>query len=688
MIAIYKLVWSFFTWAAAWYLLKRFLQYLGGYVKGKTRVDFVDNLTEAHSLAILLFVASLFSSIAIHQQYAECNRVAIKVRAAVTGLVYRKSLRLSRVKGGAGEVINILSTDVTRINEAVLNFHFLWGAFVEVILILGLAFYEIGISAFPALGWVILLLPIQMYLGKRTNEFSRDQTKATTERVHLMSELLTAIKLIKFYAWEFPFDNKISDMRTHEMKLIFDSMVNKSVNYTVVFAIPVLAALTSLGMFVAINDRARFTASLSFTVLSLFNTLRYPFFMLPMAVKSTAGALTSFSRLNVFLQLDEVVPLLKSEAPEGCQEAFHMEDSDFKWDGAESDLPTIRGISISAKKGSKIAIVGDVGCGKSSVLAALLGQIRQVRGETVRVYGTTAYMSQEAWLLNLTLRDNVTFGQEFQTEKYKEVIRVCSLQRDLTLLLSGDRTEIAERGANLSGGQRQRVSLARAVYYDADIILMDDPLSAVDQHVGRHIFEECILKYLANKTVVIVMNQLQYLQQMDHVIYLSNGSIKSQGTFSHLMESDIEFNTLVTSHVVNDAAIIDNEFEEEEPMNDASFDPTASREVHPVEVPHGTGDVEAIMSLNSLSIANRDHLSSLNQRVNESTVRSMIERQNRTSILGDATDVAELMSRNEASRYSVIPEASALKVKTINFRQRKNKQRPMMQRQSERESSL
>jgi ABC-type lipoprotein export system ATPase subunit len=392
--------------------------------------------------------------------------------------------------------------------------------------------------------------------------------------------------------------------------------------------------------------------------------------------------------LNVFLQLDEVVPLLKSEAPEGCQEAFHMEDSDFKWDGAESDLPTIRGISISAKKGSKIAIVGDVGCGKSSVLAALLGQIRQVRGETVRVYGTTAYMSQEAWLLNLTLRDNVTFGQEFQTEKYKEVIRVCSLQRDLTLLLSGDRTEIAERGANLSGGQRQRVSLARAVYYDADIILMDDPLSAVDQHVGRHIFEECILKYLANKTVVIVMNQLQYLQQMDHVIYLSNGSIKSQGTFSHLMESDIEFNTLVTSHVVNDAAIIDNEFEEEEPMNDASFDPTASREVHPVEVPHGTGDVEAIMSLNSLSIANRDQLSSLNQRVNESTVRSMIERQNRTSILGDATDVAELMSRNEASRYSVIPEASALKVKTINFRQRKNKQRPMMQRQSERESSL
>lgn len=146
-----------------------------------------------------LFFTSLFSSICIHQQYGECNRIGIKVRAAITGLVYRKSLRLSRVKGGAGEVINILSIDVTRINDAVINFHFLWSAFVEVLLILAISFYEIRLSALPALGWVMVLFPIQMYLGKRTNDFSRDQTGKTTERVHLMSELLTAIKLIKVF---------------------------------------------------------------------------------------------------------------------------------------------------------------------------------------------------------------------------------------------------------------------------------------------------------------------------------------------------------------------------------------------------------------------------------------------------------------------------------------------------------
>ncbi|KAI8913700.1 P-loop containing nucleoside triphosphate hydrolase protein [Gorgonomyces haynaldii] len=537
-IAGYKLAWTVFTWAGAWYLLKMFLIFMG------SNADVVDG----HEIAIGLFLVSLFSSICIHQQYAECNRVGVKVRAAISGIVYRKSLRLSRVRGGAGEVINILSTDVTRINDAVVNFHFLWSAFVEVILILAIAGYEIQISALPALGWVLLLLPIQMYLGKRTNDFSRDQTQKTTERVHVMSEILTAIKLIKFYAWEAPFAEKIDGLRAQEMGLIYESMVNKAVNFTVVFAIPVLTALTSLGMYVALGNRL--TASVSFTVLSVFNTLRYPFFMLPMAVKSYVGALTSFSRLDNFLQQDEVTLLEPSTPPAGSDRAFEIKDSDFKWDGAEAQAPTLHNISLSVKKGHKVAIVGDVGCGKSSILAALLGQIRQIRGDKVKVYGTTAYMSQEAWLLNLTLRDNIVFGKEYDAKKYKEVIRVCSLQRDLTLLLSGDRTEIAERGANLSGGQRQRVSLARSVYYDADIVLMDDPLSAVDQHVGRHIFEECFMKHLKDKTIVVCINQLQYLSDFDHIVFVRDGTIRSQGTFDELMANDADFQFIVSSHTV------------------------------------------------------------------------------------------------------------------------------------------
>lgn len=626
-------------------------------------------------ISILLLLTSIASSICIHQQYAECNRVGIKVRAAISGLVYRKSLRLSRVKGGAGEVINIISADVTRINDAVVNFHFLWSAFVEVALIIILAFYEIGLSAFPAVFFILVLLPIQMYLGRRTSTLSRCQTEQGTIRVHNMSEILTAIKLIKFYAWELPFTEQVSAIREKEMGYIYANMMNKTVNYTVVFAIPVLAALSSLTMYVK-YDRP-LTASVSFTVLSLFNTLRYPFFMLPMAVKATAGAVTSFARLDRFMALEEVVPLNILKPPTGSDLAFEMNDCDFNWDGAEGDKPALSRISLKVKRGQKVAIVGDVGCGKSSLLAALLGQIRQTRGEPVKMYGTTAYMSQEAWLLNLTLRDNVTFGKPYDIARYKETIRVCSLQRDLTLLISGDRTEIAERGANLSGGQRQRVSLARTVYYDADILLLDDPLSAVDQHVGRHIFEECFQKNLKDKTVIVVLNQLQYLESMDYVVFVKDGAIKSQGSYDYLITTDELFKDMVASQVADSDEIEDPAFDEGEPMNVPDFDPDAIAPREPLESEDYMGSNDLLvppaktakdsnsnrfLAMNSLSVSNRSQLAAM-VKINESTVRSMIGRQNVTTISGAERDhdIAKVMMRNELSTYSVHHFKNALK---------------------------
>lgn len=430
------------------------------------------------------------------------------------------------------------------------------------------------------------------------------------------------------------------------MELIYGSMINKTINYTVVFAIPVLTSLTSLTMYVATGNIL--TPSVSFTVLSVYNTLRYPFFMLPVGVKAVAGALTAFARLDKFLVLEEVIPLLPQPPPKGSDLAFEMNDCDFKWDGAESNTPTLSKITLKIKKGTKVAIIGDVGCGKSSILAALLGQIRQVRGDSIKMYGTTAYMSQEAWLLNLTLRDNITFGKPYNVKQYKEVIRVSGLQRDLTLLVAGDRTEIAERGSNLSGGQRQRVSLARAVYYDADIILLDDPLSAVDQHVGRHIFQECFKKNLKSKTVILVMNQLQYLQDMDYIVYVKDGGIKTQGTFDELMANDPEFVALVSSHVSDGAMEGGEEDDVGELINDIEFDHDR------VIVKPKIKESDMNMLLNSLSVTNRDHLSAL-QDFNENTVRSMIERQASTSIPGAERNhnVAQIMLRNELSTYSM-----------------------------------
>jgi len=463
-----------------------------------------------------------------------------------------------------------------------------------------------------------------------------------------MSELLTAIKLIKFYAWEVPFAEKIEEIRALEMQHIYDGLITKTINYTVVFAIPVLVALSSLSMYVATGNTL--TASISFTTLSVFNTLRYPFFMLPMAVKSTVGAIAAISRINSFLQLEEVVELKPIKAPEGVDLAFEMENCDFKWDGTEGNKPTINNISLKIKKGSKVGIVGDVGCGKSSILAALLGQIRQVKGETVKVYGTTAYMSQEAWLLNVTLRENVLFGKQLEPERYKEVIRVAGLQRDLTLLVAGDQTEIAERGANLSGGQRQRVSLARSVYYGADIVLLDDPLSAVDQSVGRHIFEECFMKHLKEKTVICVINQLQYLEELDYIVFVQDGTIYAQGTYSELMENCQRFNDLVSTHVVESDSVEQEEDLGAVPMNDSTFNPMNSVPAINIEVNNAD-----IMEMNQMSVLSRNQLSiQAPKNVNEQTIRSLLEIQHSTRIEGAGPhhDVNKVILQNEFSVMS------------------------------------
>ncbi|KAG0082431.1 Multidrug resistance-associated protein 1 [Podila epicladia] len=532
MIGLWKLVWAAFTWAGAYYFLRVSIEFLEQHLPTKT----------GHLYAMGLLLTSLGSSIAIHQLYGQCN-------ALVSVLIYRKALVLARIRGGAGEIINIISTDVARIVEAVINFHFLWSALVETVLILALAFPTVGWkSALTAVCLVLLVLPLQIYLGGLTSKIQIEQTKITTERVHLMSEILTAIKLIKFYAWEGPFHQQVHEVRARELHLFKRNLQVKAINMAVVFALPVLVSVCSLAVY---NSQliGELDSSVVFTALSIFNTLRYPFLMLPIAVKSTSGARLALHRLNDYLTQPEVVPLPEYSAAEGGDTALELSGGEFTWDGDDNG-PALSDINLTVKKGEVVAIVGDVGSGKSSFVAALLGQIRQTgSGPKLKLYGKSSYVPQEAWLINVNLRENIVFGKDFEEERYNTVIKVCALERDLTLLSHGDMTEIGERGSNLSGGQKQRVSLARAVYHKSDIVLMDDPLSAVDQNVGKHIFDQCIRGYLSDRTVIIVTHQLQYLHRCDRIVMLQNGKISYQGSYEELMVNEPSFATLINTHV-------------------------------------------------------------------------------------------------------------------------------------------
>ncbi|KAG0349542.1 hypothetical protein BG004_004395 [Podila humilis] len=548
---------------------------------------------------------------------AECTRIGVQVRAGLMVLIYRKSLKLSSAHGGIGNIINLISNDCNRVAESFVNFHFLWSSALEILVVIALAFVELQLAAVPALVILLLLFPVQYLLSNLTARVSAMATASTTARIHIMSELLTAIKLIKFYAWESYFKDRVTRVRAKEMGEFRRGMYLKITSFALVFAAPVVTTLACICVYELTNEGpdGKVMASVVFTILSLFNTLRYPLIMLPIAVKTSLSALLSFDRLDAFLRLPEVEPLPHGGFSDSFQDSdrelsksvsvvadglvmngsatgtgdikemarlelrreiaglrIYIKDADFGWPDAKESNPTLKFVNMSVKPKTLVAIVGDVGSGKSSTLAAIMGQIRLLAGERV-VRGALAYVPHDAWLLNATLKENIIFGSPFDRQKYNDILRVCALNRDLSLLSAGDETEIGERGINLSVGQRQRVSLARAVYSNADIMLLDDPLSGMDAQIGKHIFQECIKGYLASKTVIYTTNQLQHLSQCDHVIAMKAGSVEAQGTYEELMAQDLTF-----ARIVQESMEIEDPDQMHELINEIRLEPATEEE--------------------------------------------------------------------------------------------------------------
>uniref|UniRef100_A0A8D0CYJ5 ABC-type glutathione-S-conjugate transporter n=1 Tax=Sander lucioperca TaxID=283035 RepID=A0A8D0CYJ5_SANLU len=477
--------------------------------------------------ASLLFLLSCLQSLLHHQYMFHCFTVGMRVKTAVMGLVYRKCLLISsaaRRQCTLGEIINLVSADTQKLMDFVVYFNSLWVAPIEIALCFYFLWQLLGPSALAGLTAVVLIFPLNGFIAKLRSKL-QVQMKFMDGRIKLMNEILSGVKILKFYAWEEAFLRRIGVLRDGELWALKKSQILYSVS---------LIAFLVFAVYVLIDERNVLDAQKIFVSVALINILKTPLSQLPFAMSTAMQAVVSLRRLGNFLCSDELRPDNVERLPHNAVSVM-IEGGTFSW--TNEGLPCLQRISMKVKTGSLVAVVGHVGSGKSSLLAAMLGEMER-RSGSVSIKGSLAYVPQQAWIQNASLMNNILFGEERTESWYQRVLEACALLPDLDILPAGDATEIGEKGLNLSGGQRQRVSLARAVYRKSDVYLLDDPLSAVDAHVGQHIFDRVIgpRGLLKDKTRVLVTHGLSFLSKADLVLVMDGGQISEIGSYMELMD--------------------------------------------------------------------------------------------------------------------------------------------------------
>ncbi|XP_054698311.1 multidrug resistance-associated protein 1 isoform X4 [Grus americana] len=514
----------------------------------KLLINFVNNKAapnwQGYFYTGLLFVCACLQTLILHQYFHICFVTGMRLKTAIVGVIYRKALVITnsaRKTSTVGEIVNLMSVDAQRFMDLATYINMIWSAPLQVILALYLLWQNLGPSVLAGVAVMILLVPVNAVMAMKTKTYQVAQMKSKDNRIKLMNEILNGIKVLKLYAWELAFREKVLEIRQKELKVLKKSAYLAAMATFTWVCAPFLVALSTFAVYVTIDKNNILDAQKAFVSLALFNILRFPLNMLPMVISSIVEASVSLKRLRVFLSHEELDPdsIIRGPIAE-AEGSIVVKNATFSW--SKNDPPLLNSINFTVPEGSLVAVVGQVGCGKSSLLSALLGEMDKKDGYVV-VKGSVAYVPQQAWVQNATLEDNIIFGKEMNESRYKRVIEACALLPDIEILPTGDKTEIGEKGVNLSGGQKQRVSLARAVYCNADIYLFDDPLSAVDAHVGKHIFEKVIgpKGILKNKTRVLVTHAINYLPQMDTILVMSDGKISEMGSYQELLQQDGAF---------------------------------------------------------------------------------------------------------------------------------------------------
>ncbi|CRK99302.1 CLUMA_CG012571, isoform A [Clunio marinus] len=523
-------------------------------------------------LSTIVILITLLSCIVNHHMDLRQRMVGAQMRIACSAAIYRKTLRMSKratSQTSAGNVVNLLSNDVGRLDYGFIFIHFIWILPIQACLICYLIWREVKYAAVVGVvGLLLKTVPIQTGLSKVSSILRMRVAKRTDDRVSIMNELIQGIQVIKMYAWETPFRNVVKLARKKEIDQIqWASYIRGIYLSTMVFT---ERSTLFIAIIACIFEERPITADLVFSMATFFNVLQLTAAIFyPLAVSLGAEALVSFKRIQDFLMLEEQDPTTPGlhqneiEIMEPESNVIEVINVNASWT-SDYKSKTLSDLNMKIKSGKLCAIVGSVGSGKSSILQLLLGELPIYSGD-VLINGDISYGSQESWLFSGTVRNNILFGLPYDKARYQETIKHCALLTDLQQLPHGDKTFVGERGSALSGGQRARVSLARAVYKNASIYLLDDPLSAVDSHVGKHLFDECIGPngYLAKQraTRILVTHQVHLLQEADWIVVMNQGGVLRQGTYNDVM--DIDLTQFISPVQSEDDDLDGDEFKEE-----------------------------------------------------------------------------------------------------------------------------
>lgn len=468
-------------------------------------------------IALGLLLSKCLESLAQRQWYFRTRRVGIQVRSLLSAAIYQKQQKLpcfASMKHSSGEIMNYLIVDAHRVGEFPFWFHRTWTTGLQLGIALTVLYNTVGPATIASVFVIVLTVLLNAPLAKYQQNCHNKLMKAQDWRLKAMSESLVNMKILKLYAWELHFKGVIEHHRDLELKWLSAFQLGKAYTTVLFWASP---ALVSAATFIACYFLGvPLDPTNVFTFVAAQRLVQDPINHIPNVIGSVIQARAAFSRISEFLGASEIQKdqiWMQYCAPN--QYPIVVKSGCFSWDSSENS--NLRNINLEMKAGTKVAISGEVGSGKSTLLAAILGEVPRTEG-MIHVYGKIAYVSQNAWIQSGSVQDNILFGSTMDKSRYKETLRRCSLVYDLESLPFGDLTQIGERGVNLSGGQKQRIQLARALYYDADIYLLDDPFSSVDTHTATSLFNEYVMGALSEKTVLLVTHQVELLHAFDSVL--------------------------------------------------------------------------------------------------------------------------------------------------------------------------